>query len=165
VTLTDPEVRRYFMTIPEAVQLVLQAAVMGRGGEVFALDMGSPIRIADLAQDMIRLSGLEPGRDIDVVYTGLRPGEKLYEEVFFSGDDVRATSHPKILVAEVGGTPVGLFDRIDEMAEAVAAAAPPTVIRRMLRELVPEYVPPEERTDAIPDQPAALLPLPVESTT
>ncbi len=165
VTLTDPEVRRYFMTIPEAVQLVLQAAVMGRGGEVFALDMGSPIRIADLACDMIRLSGLEPGRDIDLVYTGLRPGEKLYEEVFFAGDEVRATGHPKILVAEVGGTPIGLFDRIDAMAEAVSGSVAPAMLREMLRELVPEYAPKTVHVDDAAGKQAALLPLPVESIT
>jgi FlaA1/EpsC-like NDP-sugar epimerase len=90
---------RYFMTIPEAVQLVLQASVLGRGGEVFVLDMGQPVRIVDLATDLIRLSGLEPWRDINIVYTGTRPGEKLNEELFLECEDCERTKHPKIFVA------------------------------------------------------------------
>jgi FlaA1/EpsC-like NDP-sugar epimerase len=91
VTITHPEMRRFFMTIPEAVQLVLQAAALGRGGEVFALDMGEPVRILDLAADLIRLSGLEVGADIEIEFTGIRPGERLNEEVFFQGEDVVPT--------------------------------------------------------------------------
>jgi FlaA1/EpsC-like NDP-sugar epimerase len=98
VTVTDPEVKRYFMTIPEAVQLVLQATTMGKGGEVFMLDMGEPIRIADLARDLIRLSGFVEGKDIDIVYTGLRPGEKLFEELVLTDEKMAPTSHEKIFV-------------------------------------------------------------------
>lgn len=99
VTVTHPDMRRYFMTIPEAVQLVLQATVLGQGGEVFVLDMGQPVRILDLATDLIHLSGLEPGRDIEIVYSGIRPGEKLNEELFLTGEDYQRTKHPKIFMA------------------------------------------------------------------
>lgn len=96
VTVTDPEIRRFFMTIPEAVQLVLQASVLGQGGDVFVLDMGDQIKVVDLARNMIVLSGLVPGKDIQIVYTGLRPGEKLYEELYEASEEVVPTAHPKI---------------------------------------------------------------------
>jgi FlaA1/EpsC-like NDP-sugar epimerase len=99
VTVTHPDMRRFFMTIPEAVQLVLQAAVIGRGGEIFTLDMGEPVHLIDLACDMIRLSGLTLGRDIDIKFTGVRPGEKLFEELFVKGEDYRLTSNEKIYIA------------------------------------------------------------------
>jgi UDP-N-acetylglucosamine 4,6-dehydratase len=104
VTVTHPDIIRYFMTIPEASQLVLQAGSIGLGGEVFVLDMGEPVKIADLARKMIHLMGLEekteddPAGDIEVVFTGLRPGEKLYEELLI-GDDPQGTSHPRIMMA------------------------------------------------------------------
>jgi FlaA1/EpsC-like NDP-sugar epimerase len=99
VTITHPDIQRFFMTIPEAVQLVLQASVIGKGGEVFVLDMGAPIKILDLAQDIIRLSGYEADKDIKIVYTGLRPGEKLFEELFIQGEKYEKTLHEKILIA------------------------------------------------------------------
>ncbi|PWB55065.1 MAG: polysaccharide biosynthesis protein [Anaerolineales bacterium] len=97
VTITHPDMERYFMTIPEAVHLVLQASAMGKGGEVFVLNMGEQIRIVDLAQDLIRLSGLEPGKDIEIVYTGIRPGEKLSEALWDEGADYITTQHPDVL--------------------------------------------------------------------
>ena len=96
VTVTDPEMTRYFMTIPEAVSLVVQAGGMGASGQVFVLDMGKPVKIIDLAQNMIRLSGKEPGRDIEIVYSGIRPGEKLHEELWGEHETVSPTKHPKI---------------------------------------------------------------------
>jgi FlaA1/EpsC-like NDP-sugar epimerase len=99
LTVTHPEMRRYFMTIPEAVQLLLQAAVLGHGGEVFVLDMGEPVRIVDLAADLVKLSGMQLGRDIDIVYSGVRPGEKLNEELFLGSEDFHRTGHPKIFAA------------------------------------------------------------------
>jgi FlaA1/EpsC-like NDP-sugar epimerase len=103
VTVTDPEMTRYFMTIPEASQLVIQAGAMGHGGEIFVLDMGSPVKIVDLAEDMIQLSGLKLEEDIEIRFVGCRPGEKLYEELHVDGERHVATAHPKIMVAESNG--------------------------------------------------------------
>jgi FlaA1/EpsC-like NDP-sugar epimerase len=120
VTVTDPEMRRYFMTIPEAVQLVLQAAVIGQGGEVFTLDMGEQIKIVDLAHDMIELSGLEVGRDIEIAFTGLRPGEKLYEELFTPDEEFQRTTHQKIFIAAnaSNSVPHHLIHWVDSLAIA-----------------------------------------------
>jgi FlaA1/EpsC-like NDP-sugar epimerase len=152
VTVTDPEVKRYFMTIPEAVQLVLQATAIGKGGEVFVLDMGEPIRIVDLARDMIRLSGLTEGKDIDIVYTGLRPGEKTFEELLIHDETMAPTSHEKIFVCRNGAFhprfPEKEEDVISqELSEKIFALqqaskkGTDTEIRILLRELVPEFQP------------------------
>jgi len=105
VTVTDPEATRYFMTIPEAVQLILQAASLGRGGEIFILDMGQPVRILDLARQMIRLSGFEPDEDVPISFIGLRPGEKLHEALMTAEEEVAATQHDRIKVVRAGGLP------------------------------------------------------------
>jgi FlaA1/EpsC-like NDP-sugar epimerase len=139
ITITHPEMRRYFMTIPEAVQLVLQAAALGQGGEVFVLDMGEPVRISDLAEDLIRLSGLEVGSDIEIEYTGVRPGEKLYEELFFGPNDAAPTQHPKILKARDTSASGELDSQIDRLIEAARRRASEAELRRMLHVLVPEY--------------------------
>jgi FlaA1/EpsC-like NDP-sugar epimerase len=143
VTITHPEMRRYFMTIPEAVQLVLQAGALGRGGEVFVLDMGEPVRIADLAEDLIRLSGLEVGSDIEIQYTGMRPGEKLYEELFFGPDDATPTSSPKILKARDSSVGAELEPKNARLIDAARDCAPVDELRRMTKQLVPEYQPPK----------------------
>jgi FlaA1/EpsC-like NDP-sugar epimerase len=141
VTVTHPEMQRYFMTIPEAVQLVLQAGALGRGGEVFLLDMGEPIRIVDIAADLIRLSGLVVGTDIEIKFTGMRPGEKLYEEMFFSAENVLTTDHPKVLRARNGILPEGIMRRIESLVAAAEAEHPDEELRQLLRNLVPDFHP------------------------
>jgi FlaA1/EpsC-like NDP-sugar epimerase len=153
ITITHPEMRRFFMTIPEAVQLVLQAGVLGEGGEVFALDMGEPVKITDLAADLIRLSGLEPGRDIEIRYTGIRPGERLYEEGFFGSEDVLPTAHPKILRALANHLDEELGVAIDTLVHAARVGDPDEELRRLLRSLVPEYREPRELAGRNPAKP------------
>lgn len=141
VTVTHPEMRRYFMTIPEAVQLVLQAGALGRGGELFMLDMGEPVRIVDLARDMIRLSGLEEGTDIEIEFTGIRPGEKLYEEMFFNHEIAEPTEHPKVLRARNGQHGVATDFEIAELIEAALSETSDDRLRSALRALVPDFLP------------------------
>ena len=141
VTITHPEMQRYFMTIPEAVQLILQAGALGRGGEVFLLDMGEPIRIVDIATDLIRLSGLMVGTDIEIRFTGMRPGEKLYEEMFFSAENVIPTIHPKVLRARNGILPDGIMQRVDNLVLAADAGHPDEALRQLIRNLVPDFHP------------------------
>ncbi|NDC63187.1 MAG: polysaccharide biosynthesis protein [Planctomycetia bacterium] len=137
ITVTDPEIKRYFMTIPEASQLVMQAAAMGSGGEIFVLDMGESVKIVDLARDLIGLSGLGDD-DIEIVFTGLRPGEKLYEELYFDDERRMGTSHPKVFCAL--HRPAELADVESVIEELVSLAeATPEAIRGRLRDLVPEY--------------------------
>ena len=148
VTVTHPEMRRYFMTIPEASQLVLQAGALGGGGELFVLDMGEPVKIADLARDLIRLSGLEEGVDIELQYTGVRPGEKLYEEIFFGGEDVLPTHHPKVLRTVGDVTHPTLLSSVDELIRsAVAYRSDDRELRDRLRAIVPEFAREDARTD------------------
>ena len=141
VTVTHPEVTRYFMTIPEAAQLIVQAGAQGRGGEIFVLKMGKPVRIADLARDLIILSGKDPA-EIEVKFTGLRPGEKLFEELITAGEDVLETGHEKIMVLRPNqGSPIP-----EDALEALLAASrrfESNAVRDELARLVPEYAPPE----------------------
>jgi FlaA1/EpsC-like NDP-sugar epimerase len=142
VTVSDERMRRYFMTIPEAVQLVLQAAVLGQGGEVFTLDMGEPVKIVDLARDLIELSGFEVGRDIDIVYTGVRPGEKLFEELFIEGESYARTHHEKILIAQNASSFVPRdFPELISKLQLAAAEDDASAIRQALKALIPEYTP------------------------
>jgi len=141
VTVTHPEVTRFFMSIPEAAQLILQAGAMGEGGEIFILDMGHAVRIVDLAQDLIRLHGYEPHRDIEIQYTGLRPGEKLYEELITEGEGIVETQHEKILVLR------GQVDQMDHIHAkidkiiGVAKTYDPQAIKKALKSVVSEYQP------------------------
>lgn len=141
VTITHPEMKRYFMTIPEAVQLVLQAAVLGQGGEVFMLDMGEPVKIVDLARDLIELSGLEVGRDIDITFTGMRPGEKLHEELFTPGESYRRTAHQKIFVIE-SATSLVLTSRLSHMVAQLEDAVysnQAELLLRLMHDLLPDF--------------------------
>ncbi|MFA9432259.1 polysaccharide biosynthesis protein [Egicoccus sp. AB-alg2] len=139
VTVTHPDMRRYFMTIPEASQLVLQAATLGHGGEVLVLDMGEPIKIADLAESMIRLSGFEPGVDIQIEFTGLRPGEKLFEELSLTEERAERTRHPKILTG-ITRTPtwLGVEAALRDLA-AAAVANDVGKTRNLLQSFIPEF--------------------------
>lgn len=141
VTVTHPEIKRFFMTIPEAVQLVLQASVMGRGGEVFVLDMGEQIKVADLARNMVVLAGLVPGKDVDIVFTGLRPGEKLYEELFESSEQVEPTTHPKIHRAAGAPVPVGELSEWLESLQATLPKSDEEELVQDLKRLVPSFQP------------------------
>ena len=141
VTVTDPEMTRYFMTIPEACQLILQAGSMGEGGEIFILDMGTPIKIDDMARDLIRLSGFEPDVDIDIEYIGLRPGEKLYEELITEGEGMVPTSHEKILVLKGIECNLDILNgKINELIY-LAREQDGEKIKEKLQEIIPEYGP------------------------
>lgn len=137
LTVTHPEVTRFFMTIPEACRLVLEAAAMGQGGEIYVFDMGQPVRIADLADKMIRLSGKEPGVDIGIVYTGLRPGEKLYEELLATTENTLPTHHPRILIGKVA--PVDAQDA-ERHADMLLREGGDGIVTA-LRSMIPEYAP------------------------
>jgi FlaA1/EpsC-like NDP-sugar epimerase len=139
VTVTHPDVTRFFMTIPEACQLILQAGSMGEGGEIFILDMGTPIKIADMARDLIRLSGFEPEVDIKIEYIGMRPGEKLYEELITDGENIVPTRHEKIMVLKGIECDLELLNgKIDELA-GLAQGQNADGIKEKLRQILPEY--------------------------
>ena len=139
VTVTHREITRYFMTISESCQLILQASVMGRGGEIFVLDMGEPIKIAYLAEEMIRLSGKVPGEDIDIVFTGLRPGEKLYEELFHAKEALQSTTHEKILLARYREFEWARLNEVMDEIKLACEACDEKQVRSLMKMLVPEW--------------------------
>jgi len=154
VTVTHPNIERFFMTIPEACQLIMQAAAIGQGGEIFVLDMGEPVKIAYLAEQMIRLSGKRPGKDIAIEYVGLRPGEKLFEELFYESENLAETAHPKIRVARCGTAP-----RLDELTaglealKAAVRACDEAAMLAALRALMPQWRDESENSAACPIHP------------
>ena len=148
ITVTDPEMTRYFMTIPEASALVLQAGAIGKGGEIFILDMGSPIKILALAEDMIRLSGLEPYEDIDIVFTGTRQGEKLFEELEITGENLLKTAHPKIFIGKIAAYSGEEVAAIVSGFRQAVEETDPAKIRRMFNHFLPEAAITEEKKSA-----------------
>ncbi len=141
VTVTHPEMRRYFMTIPEATQLVIQAGAMGKGGEIMLLDMGTPVKIVDLARDMITLSGFRPDVDIKIEFLGVRPGEKLFEELRTGSEDILPTHHKKIFIWQNRGCTKEEIDAAIERLKTVADSAPLQQVRAILKSIVPEFDP------------------------
>lgn len=140
LTITHPEIQRFFMTIPEACQLVLEAGAMGNGGEIFVFDMGKSVKIVELAKKMIQLSGLQIGKDIEIVYTGLREGEKLFEELLNNQENIVPTHHPKIMIAQVRKEKFALVSQmIDELIKATATNDDYYMVS-LMKDLVPEYV-------------------------
>ena len=138
ITVTDKEMTRYFMTIPEASQLVLQAGALGTGGEIFILDMGDPVKIVNLAEDMIRLSGLTPYEDIDIVFTGVRKGEKLFEELEITGENLDRTNHPKIFIGKIAEYQNDEVEQIVNRFRAAVVDSDEASIRQLFNEVLPE---------------------------
>jgi len=140
ITVTHPEIIRYFMTIPEAVKLVLEAGTMGTGGEIFTFDMGEPVKIADLATKMVKLAGLQPNKDIKIVYTGLRPGEKLYEELLNDGEHTLPTHNEKINISKVITYPYKeVINSIRELLELTEQDDDLLIVNKM-KSIVPEFI-------------------------
>jgi FlaA1/EpsC-like NDP-sugar epimerase len=140
ITVTHPEITRYFMTIPEACQLVLEAGYMGNGGEIYVFDMGKSVKIIDLAKKMIRLSGFTLGKDIQIVYTGLRPGEKIYEELLNDQENTVPTHHSKIMIGKVRNYDFNLVkNSIDELLELYNFQNQTAIVAKM-KEIVPEFI-------------------------
>jgi FlaA1/EpsC-like NDP-sugar epimerase len=149
ITVTHPEVTRYFMTIPEAAQLILQAGGLGEGSEIFILEMGTPVKIAKMAEELVRLSGKTLGKDVDIIFTGLREGEKLYEELITQDEGVVSTKHEKILVLrsngwngkkDQAGFSQWLIESLEDLYQIVGTHDA-HAIKTKLKEILPEYVP------------------------
>jgi len=149
VTVTHPEITRYFMTIPEACQLILQAAVQGKGGEIFVLDMSEPVKIAYLAEQMIILSGKTPGEDIEIKYTGLRPGEKLYEELFHEQEQLSATTHNKILLAKTRIVDWAELQSDFAAMDTASQSFDESTLKQLIKKLVPEMTESEAKDNVI----------------
>jgi len=166
VTVTHPEMTRYFMTIPEAVHLVLEAGVLGTGGEIFVLDMGQPIKVLDLAADLIELSGLKPHEDVEIVFTGIRPGEKLHESLFRPGEVQAVSAHEKILVSRNGHTRSlhdldEIIGRLEQLARQQYEADILEVLQRILPDYRPteaDYLPAADGCQPAPERRAVLAP-------
>jgi FlaA1/EpsC-like NDP-sugar epimerase len=141
VKVTHPDVTRYFMTIPEAVALVLQSGAQGLGGEIFVLDMGQPVKILDLAKQLIELSGLKPDEDIEIEFTGLRPGEKLFEELSHTGENITPTNHPKIMRFVSQPLPMGQVKTVFEKLSNELHHVEPVQLKKSIKDAVPEYKP------------------------
>jgi FlaA1/EpsC-like NDP-sugar epimerase len=140
ITVTHPEITRYFMTIPEACQLVLEAGYMGKGGEIFIFDMGKSVKIIDLAKKMIRLSGLTLGKDIQIVYTGLRPGEKIFEELLNDNENTIPTHHSKIMIGKVRSYDFeNVKTNITELLNLYSDQNPTAIVAKM-KQIVPEFI-------------------------
>jgi FlaA1/EpsC-like NDP-sugar epimerase len=140
VTVTDPEITRYFMTIPEAVQLVLEAATMGNGGEIYVFDMGTPVKIVDLARKMIKLAGFEPDRDIKIEFTGMRPGEKLYEELLNDEEITTPTHHEKIKIAKVALRDFKVVLNDVNALISLTNGSDDTRIVKKMKQIIPEFL-------------------------
>jgi FlaA1/EpsC-like NDP-sugar epimerase len=159
VTVTHPEVTRYFMSIAEAAQLILQAGAMGKGQEIFVLEMGKPVKIADMAVDLIRLSGKEPGRDVEIVFTGLRKGEKLYEELITEGENILRTEHGAWRLLRMRGqrrihrVAAGTSGRIDRRRQALRSGGGPPNIENSCPGIAPRgrMRPPKGLSQNFPD--------------
>jgi FlaA1/EpsC-like NDP-sugar epimerase len=164
ITVTHADATRYFMTVPEAVRLVLQAGAMGKGGEVFLLDMGEPLKVLDVARQLIRLAGLREGEDVDIVFTGLRPGEKLHEELHSKDEHARMTRRDRILTWDLAPEDEAPLRVEIDALERTAERGDPEAIRAALRRLVEDYTPalagagPAEPGEAVPGSRSEALP-------
>ncbi len=154
VTVTHPEMRRYFMTIPEATQLVIQAGAMGKGGEIMLLDMGTPVKIVDLARDMITLSGFRPDVDIRIDFLGMRPGEKLFEELRTRSEDILPTHHEKIFIWQNRGCTKEEIEPALEQLRTVADGTSLGEVQTVLKQVVPEFEPGPEPPPPLPPYPS-----------